>query len=142
MRRARHERAASTFGMGLVASLGLALCGTNSLEQQRGGTGLAPVLSAALGPTAPFYCVGMYVQSLPFALQRTCVVVDYKGELQVRYDDGQNYLPRLDAFLEAWQRSEDGAAIVSPESWEQLQQLGIHARVLVETPYTVAIARR
>ena len=141
--RGEHPRATFAFGMGLVAAFALAMCGTNSIERQRGGAALAPMLSAALGPAAPFYCVGMYLQALPFALQRTCVVVDFKGELQVRYDDGENnYLPTLDAFLAAWHTSSDGAAIVKPESWEELQQRGIRARVLAETPYTVAIARQ
>src|SRR5262249_28596627 len=101
-RRARaNARPVEGLGRALVASFALLLCGSGELAPLTRGPSLAPSIRAALEPDEPFYCVGMYLQTLPFALGRTCVIAAYHGEFELQFDpDGRQHIRSLDAFAD------------------------------------------
>jgi 4-amino-4-deoxy-L-arabinose transferase-like glycosyltransferase len=79
LRRRNLHGALGTLAVGFVAALTILMCGSNAIELTRGRRGLAAEVAAHLGPDTPFYCVGMYWQTLPFELRRTCTAVQYRG---------------------------------------------------------------
>lgn len=127
---------------GFCAGIALLMCGSNSLEPLRGGTGIANVIRPHLTAETSFYCVGMYWQSLPFALQRTCDVAQYKGEFGVQFAPGTtHWMPSVEGFAARWQPQRSAVAIVSPKVWQQTQATGIAARVLVQSPDVIVIVK-
>jgi 4-amino-4-deoxy-L-arabinose transferase-like glycosyltransferase len=141
-RRGAATRAVSALGVGSAAALALLTFGTNALEPWRGGPSIATRIAPYLAPSTPFYCVGMYPQTLTFALRRTCIAVAYHGELEVQFDDGErNYLPTYQAFAEQWRRAPRAVAVVDPQAWPDLQALGIPATILASEPTAMVIAR-
>jgi 4-amino-4-deoxy-L-arabinose transferase-like glycosyltransferase len=134
--------ATSMLGVGLVASFALLTCGTNALEPWRGGPGIASQIAPYLNADMPFYCVGFYPQTLPFALRRTCTAVGYHGELEIQFDQGgQHFLPTYAAFLEAWRRAPQALAVVEPLAWAGLQAQGIPATIVARDPTMLVIVK-
>lgn len=127
---------------GFCVGIALLMCGSNSLEPLRGGTGIANVIRPHLTAQTSFYCVGMYWQSLPFALQRTCDVAQYNGEFEVQFAPGTpHWMPSVEEFAARWQPQRSAVAIVSPRVWRQTQATGLRARVLVRSPNVTVIVK-
>ena len=132
----------ATLSMGFTVTLALLMCGTNALESLRARPGLAAIIAPHLTSDTPFYCVGMYWQSLPFALQRTCVLVQYTGEIETQFDPQQSHwLPYVANFTEQWRREPSAVAIVNPTLWHDVQSSGIKPRVIVQADNVVVIVK-
>lgn len=142
IRRGSLRIAVAAVAGGFCAALALLMCGSNSLEALRGGPGIASVIRPHLTAETPFYCVGMYLQSLPFALQRTCDVAQYVGEFEVQFaPDTTHWMPGVEEFAARWKPQRSAVAIVSPRVWSQVQATGLKARVLVQTPDVIVIVK-
>lgn len=126
----------------VAIALAVLMCGSNSLQALRSRPGLAGLIAPHLGANTAFYCVGMYWQTLPFALQRTCTLVEHQGELERQFDRPPlHWLPSLAEFVARWNGPGSAVAVVSPAMWSQLQPAGLSARVLVDEPGVVVIVR-
>lgn len=124
------------------AAMALLMCGSNSLEPLRGGPAIANAIRPHLSTNTPFYCVGMYWQSLPFALQRTCDVAQYEGEFEIQFDPGTtHWMPGVGEFADRWKTQQSAVAAVSPKVWPQVQAMGLGGRVLVKNPNVIVLVK-
>jgi 4-amino-4-deoxy-L-arabinose transferase-like glycosyltransferase len=127
---------------GLCTTMAVLICASNALEPLRGGSGIAHAIRPHLTAETPFYCVGMYWQSLPFVLQRTCDVAQYQGELGVQFAPGTtHWMPGIDEFAARWKPQRSAVAVVNPKVWPQVQATGLVARVLVQEPNVIVIVK-
>jgi hypothetical protein len=120
----------------------LLMLGSDTFGRYRAGLDLVPAIQAELAPDTTLYAIGTYEQSLPFYLKRTFVTV---GEVNDELDFGQcqqpeRYLPTLDAFLTHWNGKQKALAILKPDMYQSLQQLGVPMRLVIQDPRRVVIA--
>lgn len=103
-----------------------------------------PAIRAALTPDTQIYLVGLYEQVLPFYLQRTMTLVAHTGEMEFGLRQvPQLWIPTVETFAERW-KADDAAgkqemAIVTPEIYPQLQQLGLKMHVIGNDPRRIIV---
>jgi 4-amino-4-deoxy-L-arabinose transferase-like glycosyltransferase len=103
-----------------------------------------PAIRAALTPDTKMYLVGRYEQALPFYLQRTMTLVAHTDEMEFGLQqEPQLWIPTVEAFAERW-KTDDAAgkkemAIVAPEFYPQLQQLGLKMHVIGSDPRRIIV---
>jgi hypothetical protein len=87
-----------------------------------------------IGPRTELFSVDQYRQSIAPYLGRTLQLVRYQGEMQfgIKAADNAGYLPTLDAFAEAWERSPDALAFVDLDTIDALweRQLPFQLRAM------------
>ena len=133
----------SVLSVGVCAALVTLAAGTNTMQFVGGGPAIAETMRPYLREETPFYCVGMYPQTVTFALARTCTLVAYHGEMMPQFDDGQpNWIESLSEFTRRWQLQPGEVAIVDPAFQRQLAAEGLPATVLARTERAVAIIRQ
>lgn len=130
----------------LAASISLPLsilmCGSNALQRLRSPPGLAAIVAPHLAANASFYCVGTFWQSLPFELRRTCIVVEYRGELELELDpDGAHHIDSVEAFLERWRREPAGVAVVTPRVWDRIEHRHAGSHVILNDPNAIVMVK-
>lgn len=134
----------ATLALAVSGFLGgqLLMLGSDTYGQYRAGVLLVPAMQAELTPDTALYAIGTYEQSLPFYLRHTFVTV---GETNDELDFGvcqqpNLYLPTLDAFLQHWNSNQKALAILKPDMYQSLQQLGVPMRLVTQDPRRVVIA--
>ncbi|HEY4367742.1 MAG TPA: phospholipid carrier-dependent glycosyltransferase [Steroidobacteraceae bacterium] len=132
----------AALAVGFVIALSVLMCGSDALESLRARPGIAALIAPHLAADTPFYCVGMYWQSLPFALQRTCTLVQHTGEIETRFDRTQSHsLSHVADFIAQWRREPSAVAIVSPVLWQEVVASGIKPRVILQEANVVVIVK-
>ncbi len=126
----------------LLATLTVLFGGWRS-ETLRSGKALATQIAAQLTPDTPLYSVETYDQTLPFYLQRTMTLVNYRNEL----DYGLRQLPQLGIastgdFVARWRALDRGVAIMSNSTFDQLVAAGVPMRVIAKDRRRIAVSRR
>ena len=110
---------------GLIASQ-LTLTGHETLSREKTGYYLAQEISPHLKADAPFYSVGLYEQTLPFYLKRTVTLVIYQDEMAFGIrQEPEKFLPDLASFTRVWREQPQAFAIMSPQTYTQLQAEGL-----------------
>lgn len=109
----------------------------------RSGRDLAATIPADLAAQAPIFSVQTYDQSLPFYLQRTMILVDYRGEL----DYGQQRTPDkaiadMRAFEQRWLSATQAVAIMSHKTYAEQAARGLPMRLLGKDRRRVAVSRQ
>jgi 4-amino-4-deoxy-L-arabinose transferase-like glycosyltransferase len=134
----------ATLALAISGFLGgqMAMLGSEDYGRYRAGLFLVPAMAAELTPDTALYAIGTYEQSLPFYLKRTFITV---GETNDELDFGQCqqpelYLPTLSAFLSHWNSSQKALAILKPDMYRSLQQLGVPMRLVTQDPRRIVIA--
>ena len=118
--------AVAALSFGLCSGLTVISCGTNSLEMVRGGPSIGAAFAPFMRDDTPLYCVGTYPQTLIFALRRTCVLVQYYGELNPKLAGGAaHWLPSLEQFTARWSQQPNAVAMLNPIYFERLRALGV-----------------
>lgn len=132
-----------------VGSLGTLLLVTallstaDRLPAQRHNQALVAAASAELHRDSAFYCVDAYEQSIPFYLGRTCTLVGYRGELDFGLgEEPARGIADLPQFADRWRAETDALAVIRPESYARLQQMGLPMRVIYTAPSLVAVVRQ
>jgi 4-amino-4-deoxy-L-arabinose transferase-like glycosyltransferase len=129
-------------GLGFSTALSVLMCGSNILDELRAKPGVAALIAPTLAADGAFYCVGMYWQTLPFALSRTCTVVAWQGELELQFDsDHSHSMASLEQFAAAWQRGPNATAIVAPSLWPALRSAGVQARLVLNDSRVLVIVK-
>ena len=79
---------------------------------------------------------------MPFYLRRTCTLVGYRGELDfgLTQEPGK-WIADLSAFASRWRSETDAMALIRPESYVELQRMGLPMRVIYTAPTLVAVVR-
>lgn len=115
---------------GLIAGL-ITLNGHNTLAPTHSSYGIVQKVRPLLTPGVPFYSVRAYDQTLPFYLNRTLMLVDYRDE----FDYGLKQQPELainsmDAFRLRWAADKQAFALMKPEDNETLRSQGLPMEVV------------
>jgi 4-amino-4-deoxy-L-arabinose transferase-like glycosyltransferase len=134
--------AASTALGGLLLAQS-ALLAAGQLPRMRALVTLERVLQTQAHPATRLFCVGGFLQPIPFYLQRPCTLVGYRGEL----DFGLRQEPWLGiadvaALMPVWQQQSDALAIVRAEDYRQMQALGAPMRVIYTGESLVVVSRQ
>jgi len=119
------------------------LLGVARLPRMQADVLLAQQLRPWIGRYRHFYCVGDYVQTVPFYLQRTCTLVGYRGEL----DFGLTLQPQLTIdrpaeLVPVWQSERSAIAILRPPIYQSLQMQGMTMHVIYSAPSFVVVVRQ
>jgi 4-amino-4-deoxy-L-arabinose transferase-like glycosyltransferase len=133
---------------GVFLGVGWCLAG---LLLMRTATLLAPIysgidLAKALPPAdrdAPLYSVRTYDQSLAFYLQRTVMLVGYRGELDYglrRAPNGE--IGDVDEFLRLWDSQTRAYAVMDKRTFNNLKERGVPMRTVGQNVGRVMVARR
>jgi 4-amino-4-deoxy-L-arabinose transferase-like glycosyltransferase len=133
---------------GVFLGVGWCLAGLLLL---RSATLLAPVYSGidlanAVPPAdrdAPLYSVRTYDQSLTFYLQRTVMLVGYRGELDYglrRAPNGE--IADVDEFLRLWDSQTRAYAVMDKRTYGNFKERGVPMRNVGENVGQVMVSRR
>ena len=120
--------------------------GSDVFRATRSAADLVTVLENASDPpydrSAPFFQVRMYDQTLPFYLERTTTLVEYRDEL----GPGLDAEPGLGIAHEAdwvarWRALAQGYALMAPDTHDEFVAAGVPMRVIASDPRRVLVAR-
>lgn len=113
----------------------------------RAGTALLPAMRAELQADSIVYSVGTYEQSLSFYLQRTVVLVDYRGEFDfgLRQEPGLA-IASIAEFERRWRagaaQGRPALAIVSGSALRALRNRQLPLRLVASDARRSVIANR
>ena len=129
--------------LGTLVLVTALLVTADQLPAQLDNRALVAAASARMSDSTAFYCVDAYEQSIPFYLRRTCTLVGYRGELDFGLgQQPERWIPDLDQFAARWRAAPDALAVIRPESYVQLQRMGLPMRVIYTAPTLVAVVRQ
>jgi len=119
----RSQTAIMIIGCGTLIGYSVLICGADALGNTRSAKLLANQLKPQLRTDSKLYSYYDYEQTLPFYLERTLTLVNYRGEL----DFGLTQEPQLwvadsDAFAKAWAYDAHPIAIIDPERYKALRE--------------------
>jgi hypothetical protein len=120
--------------------------GSDAFRATRSAADLVTTLENAANPpydrSAPFFQVRMYDQTLPFYLERTTTLVDYRDELGPGLDaePGLGIAQEAD-WIALWKGLSQGYALMAPETFSELVAAGIPMRAIASDPRRVLVAR-
>ena len=134
--------------LSLATILGLqaAFTGSDAFRATRSAADLVTTLendaNPPYDPSAPFFQVRMYDQTLPFYLGRTTTPVEYRDELGPGLDAQPELgIARLSDWIERWQRLPQGYALMSPDTRVALVASGVPMHVVAADSRRVLVAR-
>lgn len=96
--------------------------GHEKLGRSNSSHHIAQRIKPLLAPGVPFYSIDMYEQTLPFYLQRTLTLVEYRDELGYGLDQEPHlWVPTVAEFRTRWQTDRDAFAVMTPETYDRLK---------------------
>jgi 4-amino-4-deoxy-L-arabinose transferase-like glycosyltransferase len=134
--------AVSVCALGSVLLTESALVAADYLPRMQRVVELEEHLRPVLTPATRVYCVNDYVQPIPFYLQRPCMLVGYRGELDFGLtQEPWRFLPDLPSFVADFQEESEALAILRPEDYQQLEAMGVPFRVIYTDKSYVAVVK-
>ena len=92
---------------------------------------------------APFFQVRMYDQTLPFYLERTTTLVQYRDELAPGLDsEPWRAIARESDWFPQWRALPQGYAMMAPDTYAEFVAAGIPMRIVASDTRRVLVARR
>lgn len=126
---------------GFLALTGV-IQGHENLGRSSSSYYIAAEIKPLLTPGVPFYSVAMYEQTLPFYLQRTVTLVQYRDELGFGLDqEPQLGIPTIEEFRTRWLADRDAFAIMEPNTFEQLKAGGLPMTVAARDTRRVIVRK-
>jgi 4-amino-4-deoxy-L-arabinose transferase-like glycosyltransferase len=121
--------------------------GSNVFRATRSAADLVTLLHNSNHPpydrSAPFFQVRMYDQTLPFYLERTTTLVEYRDELGPGLDsEPSRAIARESDWFPKWRALPQGYAIMAPDTYAEFAAAGIPMRVVASDVRRVLVARR
>ncbi len=102
------------------------LLGHDNLGSVNSAHDVAVAIRPLVPPDAPFFSVDTYDQSLQFYLKRTTTMVAYRDELGFGISqEPQKFIPDLAGFEQAWNAAPVAWALMSPATWQEMNQKGL-----------------
>jgi 4-amino-4-deoxy-L-arabinose transferase-like glycosyltransferase len=136
---------------GCVVGLGSLVWGLKVFAATRSAQPVAEALERAGARTGTVYTVGAYLQGLPFYLNRTVVVAQYTGELEVMLATAgaisptpqrlSTWLPSIHEFAEQWRTDTRAFAVIDRGVWDQVSALGLPLQPLYADSRVIAVAK-
>jgi 4-amino-4-deoxy-L-arabinose transferase-like glycosyltransferase len=135
-------RAAAVLGVGWCLAVLLLVRTASLLAPIYSGVGLAAALPVA-DRSAPLYSIRTYDQSLTFYLQRSVMLVGYRGEL----DYGLRKAPDreiadIDEFLTTWNSQSKAYAVMDKRTFDTFRERGVPMRSVGENVSHVLVSRQ
>jgi len=129
-----------------LVSIQVGLIGFDTMRTTRSGWDILQAARAAAGPWdagAPFYQVRMYDQTVPFYLQRTTTLVEFRDELALGIDaEPDKAIGSVRDWIPRWAAHGQAYALMPRGEFEALQQQGVPMRTLAVSARRVLVARR
>jgi hypothetical protein len=115
---------------GLLAAQ-LAVTGHETLAPSNSGYYFAQKLRPHMRGDTRLYCLGMYDQTLPFYLKRTCTLVGHPDELAFGLaQEPDKWVPDSAPFLADLRQRRNAVVIMTPETYDKLAAQGVPLRLL------------
>jgi 4-amino-4-deoxy-L-arabinose transferase-like glycosyltransferase len=139
--------AIAALALGTMLAMQAAYTGSDVFRATRSAADLVTLLENGADPPydpdAPFFQVRMYDQTLPFYLERTTTLVDYRDELGPGLDaEPERGIAREADWIARWQSLPQGYALMSPDVHASLAGAGVPMRVVASDARRVLVARR
>jgi 4-amino-4-deoxy-L-arabinose transferase-like glycosyltransferase len=135
-------RAAAVLGAGWCLAVLLLVRTASLVAPIYSGIDLAAALPASEG-TAPLYSVRTYDQSLAFYLQRTVMLVGYRGELEYGLRKAPDReISDVDGFLTTWNSQAKAYAVMDKRTFDTFKERGVPMRIVGQTVGRVMVARQ
>jgi 4-amino-4-deoxy-L-arabinose transferase-like glycosyltransferase len=136
------NRAAVVLGVGWSLAVLLLVRAATLVAPIYSGIDLAAALPAA-DRSAPLYSIRTYDQSLTFYLQRTVMLVGYRGEL----DYGLRKAPDreiadVDAFLTLWNAKSKAYAVMDKRTFDNFKERGVPMRTVGQNVGEIMVSRQ
>jgi 4-amino-4-deoxy-L-arabinose transferase-like glycosyltransferase len=131
--RKREGHGLITLAIAGFLALTLVIQGHETLGRSTSAHDLALELKPLLTPGVPFYSVSMYEQTLPYYLQRTVTLVNYRDELSFGLDqEPQLGIPAVADFVLRWRAGGDAFAVMKPDTYKELTASGLPMTVVAK----------
>ena len=132
--------------LGTMLATQAAYTGSDVFRRTRSAADLVTVLENTSNPpydrNAPIFQVGIYDQTLPFYLERTTTVVDYRDELGPGLDAQPELgIPREADWIARWRALPQGYAMMSRDTYVRLAATELPMRIVASDPRHVLVAR-
>jgi 4-amino-4-deoxy-L-arabinose transferase-like glycosyltransferase len=134
-------RAGVVLGVGWCLAVLLLLRAATLIGPIYSGVDLAAALPAA-DRAAPLYSVRTYDQSLTFYLQRTVMLVGYRGELDYGLRRAPDREITENEFLATWSSQSKAYAVMDKRTFNTFKERGIPMRTVGQTVGRVLVARQ
>jgi hypothetical protein len=130
-----------------ILAMQAAFTGSDVFRATRSSADLVTTLENSDDPpydaNAPFFQVRMYDQTLPFYLDRTTTLVEYRDELGPGLDiEPERAIAHEADWIARWQSLAQGYALMAPETRASLAAAGVPMRVVASDARRVLVARR
>jgi 4-amino-4-deoxy-L-arabinose transferase-like glycosyltransferase len=103
-------------------AVSIVMLGHEKLGRSNSSRYIALQVKPLLPPGVPFYSINMYEQTLPFYLQRTVTLVEYRDELGFGLDqEPALWVPTVTEFRTRWQSGGEAFAVMTPETYQTLK---------------------
>jgi 4-amino-4-deoxy-L-arabinose transferase-like glycosyltransferase len=135
-------RAAAVLGVGWCLAVLLLVRTASLVAPIYSGIGLAAALPLA-ERGEPLYSVRTYDQSLTFYLQRTVMLVGYRGELDYglrRAPDRE--IADVDGFLTTWNSQSKAYAVMDKRTFDNFKERGVPMRTVGQNAGEVMVSRQ
>ena len=121
--------------------------GSDVFRATRSAADLVTQLQNANNPpydaSAPFFQIRMYDQTLPFYLERTTTLVQYRDELGPGLDsEPSRSIARESDWFPRWRALSQGYAMMAPDTYAEFAAVDIPMRVVASDARRVLVARR
>jgi len=134
-------RAGVVLGVGWCLGVLLLIRTASLVAPIYSGIDLSKALPAA-EHAAPLYSVRTYDQSLTFYLQRTVMLVGYRGELEYGLRKAPDSEIKEDEFLTAWNSQLKAYAVMDKRTFNTFKERGVPMRTVGQTVNEVMVARQ
>jgi 4-amino-4-deoxy-L-arabinose transferase-like glycosyltransferase len=128
-----------------VLSVWAGLLGHNALSPAQSGQSLAKQFLEKEGNSRqqiPFYSVKSFDHTLPFYLQRSFIVVDWRDELDLGLNaQPERFVKDEATFLERWSTLPKGYAVMEFSVFERLKRSGFSHRIVAQDLRRVIVSR-
>jgi len=142
-RRGQRTDSVAVFALAFFFGSTVGLVGHDVFGRASSGVGLVPAVQAELKPGMPLYGVRLLDHTLPFYLQHTLVMVEAPDELAFgTQQEPDKWLPTMAQFRQAWTAGPPALALMSPDTYAELQSAGLPMRPVAQDARRVVVSNR
>ncbi len=136
-----------TLSLATMLTMQAVYTGSDVFRATRSAADLVTQLQNAHDPpydaSAPFFQIRMYDQTLPFYLERTTTLVEYRDELGPGLDsEPSRAIARESDWFPQWRALSQGYAMMAPDTYAEFAAVGIPMQVVASDTRRVLVARR
>lgn len=141
-RRERIQAAALSLAVGTFAFGMLAMLGHENLSPSNSAWHIARQVKSMVAPNVPFYAVRYFEHTLPYYLQHTLTLVDYRDEMDFGLTQEPHLgLPTVAQFELRWRTDIDAFAVMTEDMRQELESRGLPMQVIARDTRRVIIRK-